>query len=143
MQTHQLTAGQEAEYKQVFNLLDKNKDGTISTSELGTAMKSSGRHPTESDLEDMVRSVDTDESGTLNFTEFLTLMIREVMKPEIAKLRGIFSALDTNKDGTITEKEARQGLKKSGYSMIEIDNRLEKLFKKADFDKDGKIKFEG
>ena len=106
-------------------------------------MKFSGIHPTESQLKDMVRSVDTDKNGTLNFSEFLTLMIREVMKPEMEKLRGIFRALDKNKDGTITVKEARQGLKESGYSMKEIDTRLEKLFKRADFDKDGKIKFEG
>jgi len=41
-------------------LFDKDGDGTITTKELGTVMRSLGQNPTESELQDMVNEVDID-----------------------------------------------------------------------------------
>ena len=49
-----------AELLEAFSLFDKDGDGTITTRELGTVMRSMGQNPTEKDLQDMINEVDVD-----------------------------------------------------------------------------------
>uniref|UniRef100_A0A7S4JC68 Calmodulin n=1 Tax=Odontella aurita TaxID=265563 RepID=A0A7S4JC68_9STRA len=53
----QLTEEQIAEFKEAFSLFDKDGDGTITTKELGTVMRSLGQNPTEAELMDMINEV--------------------------------------------------------------------------------------
>ena len=54
------------EFKEAFSLFDKDGDGTITTKELGTVMRSLGQNPTEAELQDMINEVDADgESNNL------------------------------------------------------------------------------
>uniref|UniRef100_A0A4W2BPX1 EF-hand domain-containing protein n=1 Tax=Bos indicus x Bos taurus TaxID=30522 RepID=A0A4W2BPX1_BOBOX len=55
----QLTEEQIAEFKEAFSLFDKDGDGTITTKELGTVMRSLGQNPTEAELQDMINEVDS------------------------------------------------------------------------------------
>ena len=48
------------EFKEAFSLFDKDGDGTITTKELGTVMRSLGQNPTEAELMDMINEVDAD-----------------------------------------------------------------------------------
>lgn len=48
------------EFQEAFSLFDKDGDGTITTSELGTVMRSLGQNPTEAELQDMINEVDAD-----------------------------------------------------------------------------------
>ena len=45
--------------KEGFALFDKDGDGTITTRELGTVMRSLGQNPTHGELEDMLNEVDS------------------------------------------------------------------------------------
>merc|ERR1711924_211527 len=69
---------QIAEFKEAFSLFDKDGDGTITTKELGTVMRSLGQNPTEAELQDMINEVDADGNGTIDFPEFCTLMARKM-----------------------------------------------------------------
>lgn len=60
LQADQLTEEQIAEFKEAFSLFDKDGDGTITTKELGTVMRSLGQNPTEAELQDMINEVDAD-----------------------------------------------------------------------------------
>ena len=66
-QADQLTEEQIAEFKEAFSLFDKDGDGTITTKELGTVMRSRGQNSqitgsalTEAELQDMINEVDAD-----------------------------------------------------------------------------------
>ena len=52
------------EFKEAFSLFDKDGDGRITATELGTVMKSLGQNPTEGQLRDMINEVDTDRETT-------------------------------------------------------------------------------
>lgn len=52
------------EFKEAFSLFDKDGDGTITTKELGTVMRSLGQNPTEAELQDMINEVDADGEHT-------------------------------------------------------------------------------
>merc|ERR1712187_257583 len=53
-------------------------DGTITTKQLGTIMRSLGQNPTPAELQDMINEVDADGNGTIDFPEFLSLMARKM-----------------------------------------------------------------
>lgn len=69
--TRGLTEEQIAEFKEAFSLFDKDGDGTITSKELGTVMRSLGQNPTEAELQDMINEVDADGNGDIDFPEFL------------------------------------------------------------------------
>ncbi len=50
----ELSDEQVSEFKEAFALFDKDGDGTITTRELGTVMRSLGQNPTEAELQDMI-----------------------------------------------------------------------------------------
>ena len=54
------------EFKEAFSLFDKDGDGTITTKELGTVMRSLGQNPTEAELQDMINEVDADGELFMN-----------------------------------------------------------------------------
>ena len=73
-----LTEDKIAEFKEAFEIFDKNKDGFITIKELAEIMKNLGQNPTEAELTDMINEVDADGNGKIDFPEFLTMMARKM-----------------------------------------------------------------
>uniref|UniRef100_A0A8C2MDH7 Calmodulin n=1 Tax=Cricetulus griseus TaxID=10029 RepID=A0A8C2MDH7_CRIGR len=112
----QLTEEQIAEFKEAFSLFDKDGDGTITTKELGTVMRSLGQNSTE----DMINEVDADGNGIIDFPEFLTMM----------EIREAFHVFDKDGNGYISAAELRHEMTNLGE-------------KEADIDGDGQVNYEG
>ena len=71
------------EFKEAFSLFDKDGDGTITTKELGTVMRSLGQNPTEAELQDMINEVDAD--GELGFNWLFWNVINSVVVYKLSK----------------------------------------------------------
>lgn len=62
------------EFREIFNLIDLDKSGCISTDELKQLVESVGMKLTDAEFMDMVTELDEDGSGEIDFGEFLTTM---------------------------------------------------------------------
>merc|ERR1711936_714793 len=63
--------------KEAFALFDRDRDGEISTEELGKVMRAHGFKPSEEDLRDMIRNVDKNSNGAIDFNEFIEMMLKQ------------------------------------------------------------------
>ena len=66
-----------AEYKEAFDMIDKDKKGTISVNDITKIMKNFGYPISRKEVEKMVAEMDTSGSGELDFEEFVTLMQKQ------------------------------------------------------------------
>ena len=132
---------QLAEYKEAFNLFDKNGDGSISAAELGKIMESLGIKPSKTELEDMIHEIDTDGNGTIDFNEFVTLMSRQSSSGDKdGEIKEAFKLFDKNGDGRISSEELKEVMVNLGEKMG--DKEISEMIKEADLDGDGEINYE-
>eukprot|EP01026_Neomeris_dumetosa_P037565 TRINITY_DN30455_c0_g1_i1.p4 TRINITY_DN30455_c0_g1~~TRINITY_DN30455_c0_g1_i1.p4 ORF type:complete len:150 (-),score=34.44 TRINITY_DN30455_c0_g1_i1:512-961(-) len=136
-----LSEEQISEFKEAFALFDKDGDGTITTKELGTVMRSLGQNPTEAELQDMINEVDSDGSGTIDFPEFLNLMARKMQDTDNEEeLREAFKVFDKDGNGYISAAELRHVMTNLGEKLS--DEEVDEMIKEADVDGDGQVNYE-
>ncbi|ELW54873.1 F-box only protein 47 [Tupaia chinensis] len=129
----QLTEEQIAEFKEAFSLFDKDGDGTITTEELGTVMRSLGQNPTEAELQDMINEVDADGNGTIDFPEFLTMMARKMKDTDSEEeIREAFHVFDKDGNGYISAAELLHVMTNLGEKLT--DEEVDEMIREADID---------
>ena len=64
-----------AELRETFTYFDKDKDGYISSKELGLVMRSLGQNPTDSEIRDIINEVDADGKPISAIADWLGLVI--------------------------------------------------------------------
>jgi calmodulin len=135
-----LSAEQIQEFRQAFDIMDRNGDGVITVDDLATVMRAIGQSPTHGELEDMIREVDADGNDNIDFTEFLALMSRQMRQSDIEEeLRETFRVFDRDNDGFITPQELRTLLISLGLdSSAQV---IRSMIAEADRNRDGKIDF--
>lgn len=137
----ELTEEQISEFKEAFSLFDKDGDGTITTKELGTVMRSLGQNPTEAELQDMINEVDADGNGTIDFPEFLTMMAKKMKNNDSEEeILEAFKVFDRDGNGFISAAELRHIMTNLGEKMS--DSEVDDMIREADLDGDGQINYE-
>lgn len=92
-------------------------DGTITTKELGTVMRSLGQNPTEAELQEMVNEVDVNGDGTIDFPEFLSMMARKMKDIDSEEeIKEAFRVFDKDGNGFISAAELRHVMTNLGMS---------------------------
>jgi len=132
---------QIAEFREAFSLFDKDGDGTITTTELGTVMKSLGQQPSEDELHDMINEVDADGSGTIDFKEFLEMMTKHMKESDCEQeLREAFKVFDKDGNGKISSEELKTVMTNLGEKLS--DEEINEMIREADDDGDGEVDYE-
>ncbi|CCK71480.1 uncharacterized protein KNAG_0H00640 [Huiozyma naganishii CBS 8797] len=135
-----LTAEQIQEFRDAFDLFDKDKSGSISASELTTVMKSLGLTPSEDEVRDLMNEIDQDGNNEIDFDEFLSLMARQANAMDSEQeLIEAFKVFDKNGDGHISKSELKQVLNSIGEQLTEEE--LDTMFKEVS-DGSGEISIE-
>ena len=131
------------EYRDAFNLFDKDGSGTITTNEFIKVLKNLGQKVSKEEAAKITEDLDSDKSGEVEFEEFVSYMIKlkgdEELSEEEEVIRA-FEVFDANGDGHITCNEF-------SYILCNLgDDRFSKeecndIFKEADLNKDGKLNY--
>ncbi|ELU09609.1 hypothetical protein CAPTEDRAFT_184797 [Capitella teleta] len=137
-----LTREEIEEFRESFNLFDRDQNGQITTQELGAVMNNLGQSPSDTELRDMIRELDADGSGTVDFKEFLTMYARK--KKDVAseeeEMRAAFKTFDRNGDGYISAAELRHVMMCLGEKLS--DEEVKEMIRAADTDGNGKIDYQ-
>jgi calmodulin len=136
-----LTEDKIGEFREAFEIFDKDKDGYITIKELGEIMKNLGQTPTEAELQDMINEVDIDGNGNIDFKEFLGLMARKMRDTDTEEeLIEAFKVFDRDGNGLISAQELKHVMISLGEKIT--DEEVDEMIKEADIDGDGYINYE-
>lgn len=136
-----LTEEQVAEFREAFKIFDKDGDGKIDRTELGTVMRALGQNPTQREIDDLVNEIDQNNDSVINFAEFLTMMARQVKEQDVeAEILEAFKVFDADGDGKISQAELIRVLTTIGEKLTEEEAK--QMLEAADTDSDGQIDIE-
>ena len=136
-----LTDEQIIEFREAFQAFDKDGNGSITTRELGTVMRSLGQNLSEAEIKEMIDIVDEDKNGTIDFQEFLHLMARKMkIIDKEEELLDALNILDKDGSGKISKYELRYIIMKTNSEMT--GDEIEELIKTIGVDEDGNIEIQ-
>ncbi|KAL2921011.1 Calcium-dependent protein kinase 24 [Bienertia sinuspersici] len=129
--------------RRTFDMMDTDKNGSLSFEELKEGLHKLGHVLPDSDVQMIFDAADIDGNGTLECGEFLTLSIHLQKMGDDEHLRRAFKYFDKDQSGYIEFEELKQEL----FSDDAIDcNKSEQVIRDilfdADLNKDGRIDFD-
>ena len=133
---------QVEEYRDAFEVFDKDKDGTITVKELQLVMENIGQKCTLAEAKSMIAEVDTDHNESIELEEFIQMMQKKSKQEKDGKdeLKEAFKAFDKNGDGKISHSELKIVMHSLGNDMDDSD--IDQMIQAADQDGDHEISFE-
>ena len=132
-----------AEYKEAFDMFDKDGSGTIEVGEIVKIMKNFGYPIKKSEAQRMISEIDDNGDGELDFEEFVTLMEKQtnyVDQTEEELVLTAFKSFDKDHDGKITNHEFKYLLTQMGDKFT--DEELNLLFQESDLDINGTLDYQ-
>ncbi len=130
-----------AEYKESFDMFDRNKKGKITINDISKIMKNFGYPLSKEEAKKMVSSIDASGDGEVNFEEFVMLMERHIHDISDDPVLQAFRDFDKNYDGKITNYEFRYILTHVGENKFS-DKEVDELFKECNIKDEGELEYE-
>ena len=130
-----------AEYKESFDMFDRNKKGKITINDITKIMKNFGYPLSKDEAKKMVSSVDSSGDGEVDFEEFVMLMEKHIHNISDDPVLQAFRDFDKNDDGKITNHEFRYILTHVGDNKFS-DKDVDELFKECEIKDEGELEYE-
>lgn len=139
-----------SDLRTAFGLLDRNRDGHVTASELQFMLQNLGIHLKDEFVQQLLQAASHTDDGLINETEFLQWVARiqslqekgnsedpdEITKDLIAAFR----VFDRDGNGYISRDELKTAMDMIGESVTE--GELNEMLSMADIDRDGRINYE-
>eukprot|EP00451_Oxyrrhis_marina_P011398 CAMPEP_0204326700 /NCGR_PEP_ID=MMETSP0469-20131031/12029_1 /ASSEMBLY_ACC=CAM_ASM_000384 /TAXON_ID=2969 /ORGANISM="Oxyrrhis marina" /LENGTH=155 /DNA_ID=CAMNT_0051308803 /DNA_START=14 /DNA_END=481 /DNA_ORIENTATION=- len=121
-QSIRFTEEQRAEFKDLFDMFDQDRAGTIGKDEFRDMMKTLGVTLSDRELEERVREVDESGDNEIDFEEMLGMMakISQEITPE-EEVMEAFKFFDKDSLGVITKAELARVLNEMGEDIPESE----------------------
>ena len=123
-------------FKEEFDLLDVDGNGSISADELKQIMVTVDDTVSDENIKDMMDDADLNTDGVIDFQEFGKMM-RQLLKEN---LLDEFQRYDKDANGTVSVSELTQVLHK--FCIVISDDNLNGMITETDQCGDGRINFE-
>ncbi|CAB3979137.1 Calmodulin [Paramuricea clavata] len=121
-----LTEDQLEEFRDAFDLFDRDGNGKVSSDELGPLMRSLGSNPPDEHLQDLINEVDYDGDGVLNFTEFIDLMVNDRADIDVdLELIEAFHSFDTEDTGLIDSADLREAFLRMDEAQADVEDIID------------------
>lgn len=92
-----LTCEELIEFREIFNLVDRDRGGSITKFELGELMDTLGIDTSPEEIDLMINEIDQDSDGEIDFEEFVAVMSRKVNATYTAEqVKNAFKAFEGN-----------------------------------------------
>ena len=130
-----------AEYKESFDMFDRNKKGKITINDITKIMKNFGYPLSKEEARKMVSSVDSSGDGEVDFEEFVMLMEKHIHNISDDPVLQAFREFDKNDDGKITNHEFKYILTHVGENIF-TEEEVNNLFKECGLKEDDEIEYE-
>ncbi|KAH9611894.1 hypothetical protein KSS87_002619 [Heliosperma pusillum] len=126
--------------RDMFTLMDVDRDGKITYEELRTGLKKVGSQLGEAEIKLLMEVADVDRNGYLDYGEFVAVTIHLQKMENDEHFQKAFLYFDQDGSGYIELDELRDGLvDESGETDSEV---LNQIMHEVDTDKDGRISYE-
>lgn len=127
--------------RQMFHLMDKDKNGCLSFEELKDGLSMIGHTLPDRDVEMLMDAADIDGNGTLNCEEFITMSVYLRKIGDDESLTEAFRYFDKDQSGYVEFDELKDALSSDDSGAIN-DQVIRDILNDVDLDKDGRISFE-
>ncbi|WOL11275.1 calcium-dependent protein kinase 29-like [Canna indica] len=136
--TEQLPVEEVASFKQMFSMMDTNKNGKLTLEELKKGLDLLGQEVPELDAQLLMEAADIDGKGTVDCEEFVTVSLHLKRISSEEHLPKAFNYFDKDHSGFIEVEELREALGENGAD----EQVIMEIISDIDKDKDGRISYQ-
>mgnify|MGYP006099656399 CR=1 FL=1 len=133
-----LSPSELSEFREIFDLVDKDKGGSISSTELTELMSTLGINASQEEIRAMVAEIDTDGNGDIDFDEFVAVMSRKVNADYSSKdVKRAFRTFALGQpNGYVSLESVKEALMQHGTVKLN-DEQVEELLAQLESDSNG------
>ena len=135
------------ELRTAFDLLDRNRDGRVTTSELQFMLRKLGIELRDEIVQQLLKSASPSGNELLNETEFVSwvkkiqCLLPDDIEDDTSKdLIAAFRVFDVERKGYVTKNELRAAMEMIGEPVTE--RQLNEFIRSATTDKEGRVNYE-
>ncbi|KAJ3681133.1 hypothetical protein LUZ60_015622 [Juncus effusus] len=135
-----LSSEEVADIKQIFDMMDKDKNGNLTFEELKEGLQTIGNAVPDPDIQMLLEAADIDGNGMLDCDEFVTVSVHLKKIGSEEQLAKAFKYFDKDGNGFIEVDELREALIEGDLGPN--DQLINEIFLDVDKDQDGKISYQ-